>query len=897
MPGPRLIPRVTGRGRHEAAVTQSGRTPAFLAWTRGEEGGWSVPGFSSLSGSTNVPALNAWRYLNSYTNALARSTERLASGLRINRASDDPTGLIIANRYAMQRRGLQTAASNIQQGVSMLQTAESALSTITELVQQIREEALAASSATSQSARNAAQSTIEGLLADIDRTAAQATFGERQLLDGSLTALVSTDSPLLTAALRGTPVEGGEYRVELTTAPGAGQVLTSAPLTLLSTGNTQYASGTRGRSLDVSQDLLTYGSGNPALAEDDFTRWVNHEFTTITWGATGNTANRDFRLATEQIPGGGDDVYAVTAYNVADDSVGAHSGFAISHAGGAMPSGARGYMRVELTAVAGTGTTPTTIQLDGAGTQTATLKVTKVAENGAELVGYITLTGTQLIANQDVPRLVAQAGYTNMYSDVDSQARIDFGAVGETWTVGDTLLFTLDPKATFSAGDETIRVLREAPGRDDFPAADTTGASLSGGAPYQPTRVGLRSLAGTNVSYLDGQEVSVSVPYLDASKAAQVGTGMFRFGSLGDTVQASPRAVQFNLHSSTAAERVTFLRNVAEFASGGSSVFDSGDQTMNIHSGGNVASLSFGGADTLEEAVQSIRDAIRRSVSAGGLGMGVDGNLARSSGVDANLAVLVDDPSETGAESVLSTLVLRSPVPGPDGRFAFSGSGDLVGGLGFTEYLTPSFSTFGATVSNARTGAPVGTATTNAGVFRGLPAGIDLYIDPSAEIDVGWDNANKEFTFSSDPGVKTFGLHVAPNLLNLHVGPNAGDTFATPVAQVDTQTLGLAGMLVVDRDYANEALVRADRALDFIGVEQAKIGGYVSRLHNAESLNDLVTAYVSSAEDNVRNVDAAKEMIDWMNYQLGVHQAGAMLAQANVNPTLVWQLLVTPLMG
>ena len=87
--------------------------------------------------NTNVAAINVTRVLRRSTLALNKSLERLSSGLRINRAADDAAGLAIANGLASQVRGVQVAQRNAQDGISLVQTAEGALSEVTNMLQRI----------------------------------------------------------------------------------------------------------------------------------------------------------------------------------------------------------------------------------------------------------------------------------------------------------------------------------------------------------------------------------------------------------------------------------------------------------------------------------------------------------------------------------------------------------------------------------------------------------------------------------------------------------------------------------------------------------------------------------------------------------------------------------------
>lgn len=138
--------------------------------------------------NTNVASLNAQRNLNSSQSALSTSLQRLSSGLRINSAKDDAAGLAISERFTSQIRGLNQAARNASDGISLSQTAEGALAEVTNNLQRIRELAIQSSNATnSQTDRDALQTEVGQLLNEIDRVASQTQFNGVKLLDGSFT--------------------------------------------------------------------------------------------------------------------------------------------------------------------------------------------------------------------------------------------------------------------------------------------------------------------------------------------------------------------------------------------------------------------------------------------------------------------------------------------------------------------------------------------------------------------------------------------------------------------------------------------------------------------------------------------------------------------------------------
>ena len=139
--------------------------------------------------NTNIQSLNAQRNLGASQSSLATSMQRLSSGLRINSAKDDAAGLAIASRMQTQITGLNQAQRNANDGVSLAQTAEGALSTIGGNLQRIRELAVQSRNATnSDDDRAALQKEVSQLKEEINRVAETTSFNGTKLLDGTFTA-------------------------------------------------------------------------------------------------------------------------------------------------------------------------------------------------------------------------------------------------------------------------------------------------------------------------------------------------------------------------------------------------------------------------------------------------------------------------------------------------------------------------------------------------------------------------------------------------------------------------------------------------------------------------------------------------------------------------------------
>jgi flagellin len=138
--------------------------------------------------NTNVVSLNAQRNLNSSQNALATSLQRLSSGMRINSAKDDAAGLAISERMSSQIRGLNQAARNANDGISMAQTAEGALGEIGNNLQRIRELAVQSRNASnSVTDRVALNNEVQQVKDEINRVASSTSFNGTKLIDGTFT--------------------------------------------------------------------------------------------------------------------------------------------------------------------------------------------------------------------------------------------------------------------------------------------------------------------------------------------------------------------------------------------------------------------------------------------------------------------------------------------------------------------------------------------------------------------------------------------------------------------------------------------------------------------------------------------------------------------------------------
>ena len=136
----------------------------------------------------NLTAINSNRMLGVNTKTQAKSTEKLSSGYKINRAADDAAGLSISEKMRRQIRGLTQASANAQDGISCVQTAEGALNEVHDMLQRINELAVKGETGTLSTVdRSYIQAEVKQLMDEIDRVASTTTFNEQNLLDGTFT--------------------------------------------------------------------------------------------------------------------------------------------------------------------------------------------------------------------------------------------------------------------------------------------------------------------------------------------------------------------------------------------------------------------------------------------------------------------------------------------------------------------------------------------------------------------------------------------------------------------------------------------------------------------------------------------------------------------------------------
>jgi len=182
----------------------------------------------------NITALNTHNKLSSATAAQGKSMEKLASGLRINKAGDDAAGLAISEKMRAQVRGLDQASRNAQDGISLIQTAEGALNETHDILQRMNELSTQASNGNLQSEdRTAISDEITQLNSEIDRIASSTNFNGKKLLDGNFGVQLNSAGTGIAVGSQGVTaidISGAKASTtfDLTAGTGAGQYVLTA---------------------------------------------------------------------------------------------------------------------------------------------------------------------------------------------------------------------------------------------------------------------------------------------------------------------------------------------------------------------------------------------------------------------------------------------------------------------------------------------------------------------------------------------------------------------------------------------------------------------------------------------------------------------------------------------
>ena len=856
--------------------------------------------------NNNIPALISYDAHNVAQNALARSIRKLSSGFRINSASDDAAGLAISEKMRSQIKGLGKASGNIQDGISMIQTAEGALSEQHSMLQRMRELAVQAANDTLTSQdRRYIQMEIDQLGEAIGLTSKTTQFNKKKLLDGSASVLWSSDK-LSTEVIVGagvtakdavrsvqnTPGEGN-YKISITAAPGTAQVQKSNifDLGIIPVGTVTMP--TSFETINIETGLSTSGAASgPGW---NFTGGVLNITGTGSYRIEGTGAPTTNRV--QMTPGitasvllSGVNINATCAFDLNGSTVNMYlegTNTLRSSTTGRAGLEVNASSTLVLTSLTGDGSTDGTLNATG-GHYGAAIGG-QGNPNPQGLSGNITINGGTVIATAgrcgagiggggDITNNGGGGTITINGGDITASG-INGGGAG----IGSGCLGGNNTFITINGGNITAN------GGTGWSGAAGIGGGLSSGS----GTIRISSAATVNAT-------------AGSASAAAIG-----HGALGTTTPAVdyahipnptpsptwPLTIPSTLTDEAEEKK---LIDMPEFYTKQGNCTVDPYQTVTIHQGdGKSAVVTLYGYDTLREAMKKFNDAIafelgqsRGAADASKFCTIADGTKGTSESVAGKLPVYDESGNITGHRH-FSTLVVRSAVPGEKGRLHFTGDEELLKVLGLNEIQQASESEFTVSVHDAHSGKAAQTPGKVSGnVLRGVIAGnISVKFDPLANTDVSWSETAKAYKFAKSSEPYTTYVHIADNSTVLQTGAGEGEDMEIGFGEISRSSLGLDGLLVVTRELAAKAVSKLDEAIGLISAQRAKLGAYQNRLEHAAVNLDVSGAAMVSSESRIRDLDMSKEIMNMTRLKILGESGTAMMAQANQLPQAVMKLI------
>ncbi len=684
---------------------------------------------------------------------------------------------------------------------------------------------------------------VDQLKEEINRVAAATEFNTKKLLNGDSAALWSTDKEAVLNAKVTGPVTEGNYKLSITTE----------------TVGTNYI---------YKSDVMSLNEG--AIGAEIYTA-----------GGTANSSNVTLVTSPTSIAATGDDYYQVEigsgvvaaalgeitgTYAQEGSSFTATSGTAT--VGGTTTGFKGGYVEVSFTEAV----TSTAVATDTFDFKVRFIDATTGVAGAWSTVG----SGATMSANGSIAMdtgTLSAAG-----ADVQLTFNTNIGAAGDI-QIGDKVLLAVTKASAASvaaSGGGSIQITEGPTGQDGPTIIYTAANSLT--------------KKDDNDSEVDYNNVTVYHAVLDEDTGnLNVGSLTFNFKESSTGSGATTLDSRFDVKvagGGEAATSTTELRDISRFTtSDGRNIFDQ-TQELTIFGNGTSTSIYLEGSDTLADFEAKLTKAIVDD-----LGMGATSDTSTAvANVNNNLVNYVSSETDNSNEAVQGTFVIQTSLLGENSQISFTGDQALIDGLSLATIQEGTNSELKAVVTDAHTGATVGTDTFNDYTLRNMIGGLEVGIASDTALNITWDDTNKELDYTAGTA-EDVKLHVVDNAMEIQIGANEGQTILTAIPQIDTKSLGIDNVLLVDQELAQSAITRLDNALADISSTRSTIGAQINRLEYTITGLDIAKENLTASESRIRDLDFASEMTAYTRNQI-LNQAGvAMLSQANQLPQLALQLL------
>jgi flagellin len=862
---------------------------------------------SVLQINQNIIALNALRSLGQTSRMLSKNVERLSTGLRINRAADDAAGLTISERLRAQVRGLKRASQNAQEAISLIQTAEGALSETNGILQRIRELAIqAANGILTQNDRGEIQREVDQLIGEIDRIANSTQFNSKTLLNGQAAALTSVDDPSNTSLIiNGDVGKGGNFTINTTlleaptlavyktdhfhTIAGADRVgIINGEVTYLN--HADFAGGSSNIGLD-QLEVQSQTSGGRLLVSFG-SAVVSVVGTSVAVGADtifDSLNAQEITLGTDRIHLTGFDVNGATVDSTLLISAGTTYASIATWAENALFSapGTDGIVtfgasdgRFEISGAAGV-----SVVISG-------LDFEDVDSSGSKLnlsVAAFSVAGASANFGDVFYDQASVAITANGNRVVETVQGNDPHVLGDGTTGELEVRFNGD--VTTGSDDLVLNKL----GQNELQQYGTVTQTSTPAGNYT-FRVSALSDRTYRVTNLDTGSISSTISIAEAGTAGNLSLDSFqglRISFDAILVTGETGIIHSSTNNVLQAQNTTQLQSIAAFQENG--VFNGRDF---IEIGlaavplGRTTSVILNKTDTVEDLVGKISLAIANPSST------LDLNLEDSL-VGGEYPDLVHF-NLTGPAS--GTISITSPVPGVE--IVFSGGESAINALSLFQIQETTVANYQVSVVNIETGALVAQGESNTGVLRGILAGVELRFDTTQGFKLDPDGTTDQVQapYNLDPYTSpivsvsanytgTTFVHIVPNALTFQIGANQGQSLQLAIGQLDAKAIGIDSILLFSQESAERAITQVDTAIDQVASFRSKLGAIQNRLESTIRNLDVAHQNLAAAESGIRDLNIAEETISFTRNQILLQSGTAVLAQSNLLPQTVLQLL------
>lgn len=865
--------------------------------------------------NTNVTALSAHRNLATNDAGLSKSIERLSSGLRINRAADDAAGLTISEKLRTQVRGISRAIMNVQDGVSLIQTAEGALNEIQSMLQRMRELALQSGNDTlTTTDRLEIQKEVQELKKDINRISYNTEFNTRKLLDGTGTAVISTSDPTnLDAVVTDQVLTFSDFSVvvypQTVNVPGQGQVTKSGTAQQQRSNIFLRTDGEIASGSTTLQSISNFVDNNGYFILDHpqtlYVQGDNHlnSFVISKDLSLEQLAERmQAAITTDQLGNG----LGFTGSTVEYSESGETNGQLLS------TSGKRGLVgRINFTGESnliealgfGEVVAPEdpvfSIAVTNLGTPIAlrTTNTTKIA--GSRAAGLI--QGIDLVfeppsqafvtSREALPAIKVTSGFTFQVQDSTGMGASNIVSVSiTTGTFSMAQIASIvDTSLTGSTAGTTVRVRLNDASALEFYTTDTGSGAFINIANAPATNViGIADGRYSGTGGTGAGTTGTNAPSLNFTSTAAGGIGSVVF-----TIT--------DFHSAA----VYSVKLTANFTGGGlSSLVDSINSQL---AATMIRAEAVDGVMRLRSLETGFNSGFTIGTATGTIDTSLFINYGTYTGVNGSAAVqnFAFNPSAVvyGFEVPESTATatadnLRFYVADLDGNgmtisvAAGTAGASFVGLSDLANLINAQ-----ANIQGVQVSAEVETATQTLRLFSNVPGKSGEVVLSDLGGIAGSTNTLQSVlditaqTYANGAGDYSYKVHVKDTSISFQIGANQGETENAHIIRTDVKALGIMDLDLTTVAAADEAIGLVDKALQKISSERSRLGAIENRMTYTTNSLRVALENMSAADSQIRDLDMASEVISLTKFQILQQASNAMLAQANASSQNVLQLL------